>query len=136
MNSNDWIPFKWDKEKENWLDCQLGEDEEEVLVTYLRNDGSKYVDIDIFMFDDQWYLDSGCAFVEEAIAWMPLPRPYSKPKKRKTYGEDFLGNFPHAPTINGRPKACREEIYKYEPEQCNDCEKCWGEEMEKKGNEE
>ena len=128
MNNDDWIPFQWDKEKENWLDCQLGEDEEEVLVTYLRNDGSKYVDIDIFMFDDQWYLDSGCAFVEEAIAWMPLPRPYEK--KRPTYSEDFLKKFPHAQVANGRPVACRDDIYPIESELCFDCDKCWNEKME------
>ena len=77
-----WILFterKTDDEEKDvygcdyMLDCKLPDDEQEIIVSYAN--GS--VDTDIFMeYDNKCYLDSGCEFVNEAVAWMPLPEPY------------------------------------------------------------
>lgn len=61
---------------ERMLVGKLPGEDEDILVTY--NNGT--VDADIFMKDgNECYLDSGNAFVTEAIAWKPLPEPYHLP---------------------------------------------------------
>ena len=83
---NEWIPFTQRKmtteEKEEMntdfdyiLDCKLPDDGTEILVC------SKFghVFMDTFINDgDGCYLDSGYEFIEDAIAWMPLPEPYKE----------------------------------------------------------
>lgn len=87
-SNNGWIPFKQremtEEEKEFYgedleymLDCKLPDDDEEILVSYKNG----YVDTDTFIRDsDGCYLDSGSDFIDDAIAWQPLPAPF-KPKK-------------------------------------------------------
>ena len=82
----EWIPFKLrkadEKEKEMYdaeymLDGELPDDNEEILVTY----DSGCVGVDTFLRDGlDCYLDGGCEFCTEAVAWKPLPEPY-KPNK-------------------------------------------------------
>lgn len=84
--NNGWIPFvqreMTEDEKESFgdlnfmLDCQLPDENEEILITYKFKD-ELYVDVDTFMRDgSECYLDSGRDFVTEAVAWMKKPHPY------------------------------------------------------------
>ena len=86
VGNNGWIPFvhreMTEDEKESFgdfnfmLDCQLPDEDEEILVTYKLKD-ELYVDVDTFMRDgSECYLDSGRDFVTEAVAWMKKPQPY------------------------------------------------------------
>lgn len=87
--SENWIPFKLrkadDEEREYFgcdevLDCQLPDEDQEILISYK----SGYVGVDTFMYDDGgWYLDSGCEFVTEAVAWMPKPEIYKGEEKNE-----------------------------------------------------
>lgn len=66
-----WIPFvsEYDEEeKQEMLTGTIPEDEQEILVT----DG-KSVWLDTFMYEGEFYLDSGSELVSTAVAWMPLP---------------------------------------------------------------
>lgn len=87
--NNGWIPFVkreiTEDEKESFgdlnfmLDCQLPDEDEEILITYKFKD-ELYVYVDTFMRDgSECYLDSGRDFVKEAVAWRKKPHPY-KPK--------------------------------------------------------
>ena len=84
--NNGWIPFvqreMTEDEKESFgdlnfmLDCQLPDEDEEILITYKFKD-ELYVYVDTFMRDgSECYLDSGRDFVTEAVAWMKKPQPY------------------------------------------------------------
>lgn len=84
--NNGWIAFTQremtEEEKEVYgedleyiLDCKLPDDGEEIIVCYKNG----YVDTDTFIRDtDGCYLDSGNDFIDDVIAWMPLPAPYQK----------------------------------------------------------
>lgn len=77
-----WIPFTDraadPEEREVYgcdmiLSCPLPEEDEEILVTYKNG----YVGLDTFLRDGyELYLDSGAAFITEAIAWKPKPAGY------------------------------------------------------------
>ena len=84
--NNGWIPFvqreMTEDEKESFgdlnfmLDCQLPDEDEEILITYKFKD-ELYVDVDTFMRDgSECYLDSGRDFVTEAVAWRKKPQPF------------------------------------------------------------
>ena len=84
--NNGWIPFvqreMTEDEKVSFgdfnfmLDCQLPDEDEEILITYKFKD-ELYVYVDTFMRDgSECYLDSGRDFVTEAVAWMKKPQPY------------------------------------------------------------
>ena len=90
-----WIPVKWhniteeEREQEGYpkewltmLDCLMPNDEEEILVTVKSSRGGLYVEKDICYVDDGYSLDSGYDWIDDVIAWMPLPNPY------KTESED------------------------------------------------
>ena len=85
IEKDKWIPVKYrpltEEEKEEYpdsgfmYDCQLPDDDEEVLVTTC----SGYVCTDIFCRDS----DCGCYFENyceegEIVAWRPLPEPYKE----------------------------------------------------------
>lgn len=80
-----WIPIKWhyitDEEREEnryqkdwvcYLDCEMPEDEQEIIVT--TNHGR--VEKDVCYLDGEFSLDSGWDWIEDIVAWMPLPEPY------------------------------------------------------------
>lgn len=84
-----WIPIKWheitDEERvieeypNEWLvhlDCQMPDDGERILVQ------TKWgcIGIDECYIDDAFSLDSGYDWVDDIIAWMPLPQPYTESK--------------------------------------------------------
>ena len=88
-NPNKWIPVKWheitDEERDRegypkeWLtmlDCLMPNDEEEILVTIKSSRGSLYVEKDVCYIDDGYSLDSGYDWIDDVVAWMPLPPPY------------------------------------------------------------
>ena len=82
----EWIPFEvrelTDEEKKiypEWsfiFDCPLPEDGQEILVSRNGN-----VSMDTFYNDEICYLDSGC-MIENGMAWMPKPKPYSPKEER------------------------------------------------------
>ena len=101
----EWIPVKWhtitDEERqreeypEDWvdyLDCPMPNNGQEILVT-VRWENGDYVEKDVCYMDDGYYLDSGHDtddgyyldsghdWVEDIVAWMPLPEPYKKGAK-------------------------------------------------------
>lgn len=53
------------------LDCHMPDDEEEIIVCT-----KKYVFTDICCHDDGYSLDSGNDWIDDIIAWQPLPEPY------------------------------------------------------------
>ena len=92
---NGWIPVKWHKlteeEKaeegypEDWavhIDSLMPDDGQEILLTVKytnRRTGSTeyYVEKDTCFNDgDGYYLDSSYDWIDDVIAWMPLPEPY------------------------------------------------------------
>lgn len=85
----DWIPIKWheiteeEREREGYpeewithLDCLMPDDGQEILITVKGSKGRRWVEKDTALIDDEHYLDSGYDWVDDAIAWMPLPEPY------------------------------------------------------------
>lgn len=87
-----WIPFKTrplteeeQDEHPEWdciLDCKLPDDGQVILVS-INLRGHERVQYDEFYTDDGSYLDSGYAIGAEAVAWMPLPEPYTRVKDRR-----------------------------------------------------
>lgn len=82
-----WIPVKWhyitDEEREregypkDWvyhIDCEMPEDEQEILVT--TNHGC--VEKDVCYLDDGFSLDSGWEWVDDIVAWMPMPEQWKE----------------------------------------------------------
>ena len=80
-----WIPVKYheltEEERKECLfsadikymiDCELPDDEQEIIVT----DG-RHVWVDTCIVNDGYALDSGHDWIEDVIAWMPLPESYS-----------------------------------------------------------
>lgn len=63
-----------------WISCEekLPELKTECLITYLSWSGNPVIDIDSYDYDgkDGWFL-----YMDKAIAWMPLPEPYTERSK-------------------------------------------------------
>lgn len=85
-----WIPIKYheitDEEREEngypkdwvyYLDCEMPEDGQEILVTTKNG----YVEKDVCYLDDGYGLDSGWDWRENVLAWMPLPDAYREDGK-------------------------------------------------------
>lgn len=86
----EWIPVKWheiteeEREREGYpaewvvyLDNLMPDDGEEILITVKNRKGRVWVEKDTNYTDtDGSYLDSGYDWVEDIVAWMPLPEPY------------------------------------------------------------
>lgn len=83
-----WIPVKWheitdEERKENdypkdwvcYLDSKMPYDGQRILVTTKGG----YVELDECYSDDgrTFSLDSGYDWVDDVLAWMPLPEPYN-----------------------------------------------------------
>ena len=79
-----WIPVKYHELTEEerkaggfsndivyYLDCKMPDDEQEIIVT-----NGKYVWVDTCIGNDGYTLDSGHDWMEDVIAWMPMPEPY------------------------------------------------------------
>lgn len=85
----EWIPVKWhnitDEERKRedypkeWLtmlDCPMPNDDEEILVTVKSIKCGLHVEKDVCYIDDGFSLDSGHDWIDDVIAWMPLPHPF------------------------------------------------------------
>ena len=81
----EWIPIKWhtiteeEREREGYpkewvtyLDCEMPADNESILV---QTHGG-YICEDVCYADGQYSLDSGYDWIEDIVAWMPLPSPW------------------------------------------------------------
>lgn len=78
-----WIPIEWhettdddgiDKERYPfYLDCAMPDDAQEIIIC--RKNG--WVCVDTCIYDDGYSLDSGADWIEDVIAWMPLPPAYN-----------------------------------------------------------
>lgn len=92
LKAQEWIPVKWhyitDEEREregypkDWavhLDCEMPVDEQEILVTTKHG----YVEKDVCHEDGCFSLDSGWDWMEDIVAWMPLPKPYKAESEDK-----------------------------------------------------
>ena len=90
-----WIPVKWHiktevEEYEQYpegtvmLDCPMPTEGEDVLITIKGKSGQVWVEKDIALKDeDGWYTDGGYEWVDDIIAWMPLPQPYNAESEDK-----------------------------------------------------
>lgn len=91
-----WIPIKWhtiteeEREREGYpkewviyLDCEMPEDGQEIIVTTKHG----YVEKDVCYLDDGYSLDSGWDWREDIVAWMPVPEKYREEVKIMTYEE-------------------------------------------------
>ena len=80
-----WIPCKYheitDEEREengypkDWayhLDCEMPDDDQTIIV----QTRSGWIATDICYIEDGYSLDSGWDWLEDIVAWMPLPEPY------------------------------------------------------------
>lgn len=82
-----WIPVSWHEITEEeriengypkdwvvYLDCKMPSDEQEILVT------TRYgtVEKDVCYEDGEFSLDSGYDWIDDIIAWMPLPELYKE----------------------------------------------------------
>lgn len=80
-----WIPVSYheitEEEREekgypkDWvylLDCEMPQDEQEILVQ-VKNGEIRW---DVCYLDDGFSLDSGWDWADDVVAWMPLPEPY------------------------------------------------------------
>lgn len=81
-----WRPFKCKEATEDddtsfdyIMECELPEDGQTVLVS-IQTKGHEPVQVDTYYGGDgeECSLDSGYALCEEAIAWRPLPEPYTE----------------------------------------------------------
>jgi hypothetical protein len=80
-----WIPIKahpaTNEERENrpdivyWFDCEMPDDGQEILVTVNHRNWIS-VEKDVCCADSDYSLDSGYDWLNDIIAWMPLPEPY------------------------------------------------------------
>lgn len=87
-----WIPVKWhnitEEEREGypkeWLtlmDCLMPDDDQEILITtkhVSKRTGKTtyYVEKDQCYIDEGFSLDSGYDWIDDVVAWRPLPEPY------------------------------------------------------------
>ena len=84
-----WIPIKWheitDEEREregypkDWdyiLDCIMPDDGQRILIT--TKGGFNEVELDECYCDGEYALDSGYDWIDDVIAWMPLPESYKE----------------------------------------------------------
>lgn len=82
-----WISIKWhdctDEDREKYgfskeivcvFDCEMPDDEQEILVTTSHG----YIEKDVNYIDDGFHLDSGWDWIEDIKAWMPLPKMYEE----------------------------------------------------------
>ena len=80
-----WIPIKWheiteeEREREGYpkdwvvhIDCDMPCDGDEILVQTKNG----YIRWDVCYEEGEFSLDSGWDWIEDIVAWMPLPEPY------------------------------------------------------------
>ena len=86
-----WIPVIWheitDEERnregypKDWvvhIDCEMPSDEQKILVTTRWGTAEE----DVCYEDGEFSLDSGYDWIDDIVAWMPLPEPYREDGER------------------------------------------------------
>ena len=99
-NPNKWIPVKWheitDEEREHkgypkdwacYLDYIMPYDGQRILITTKGG----FVELDECYSDDgcTFSLDSGYDWIDDVVAWMPLPEPYNKQEVEEWTNENL-----------------------------------------------
>lgn len=84
LEKSKWIPVTWHEttdddgiDKDRYplcLDCKMPDDGQEILICTKNG----YVYYDTCFNEDGYYLDSGRDWIEDIIAWQPLPEPYKE----------------------------------------------------------
>lgn len=87
IENDGWIPVRFREttdedgiDKEEFpliIDCHMPEDGEEIIVTYKNGTVAQ----DTCFNDDGYYLDSGNDWLDDVLAWQPLPERYIKNPK-------------------------------------------------------
>ena len=85
LAKDEWIPIKWheiteeEREREGYpkdwvvhIDCDMPCDGDEILVQTKNG----YIRWDVCYEDGEFSLDSGWDWIEDIVAWMPLPEPW------------------------------------------------------------
>lgn len=85
LSEDKWIPIQYheitEEEREengypkDWvyfLDCVMPQDEQEILVQTKNGE----VRWDVCYEEDGFILDSGWDWIDDIVAWQPLPKPY------------------------------------------------------------
>lgn len=86
-SAQQWIPIKWheiteeEREREGYpkdwvvyIDCEMPCDEQEILIQTKNG----YIRWDVCYEDGEFSLDSGWDWIEDIVAWMPLPEPWKE----------------------------------------------------------
>lgn len=86
-DAQEWVPIKWheiteeEREREGYpkdwavhIDCDMPCDGDEILVQTKNG----YIRWDVCYEDGELSLDSGWDWIEDIVAWMPLPEPYKE----------------------------------------------------------
>ena len=92
VGDDGWIPVTWHETTEEdgidmvrypvCLDCPMPEDDQEILIS-TRNG---WVRQDTCYILDGYSLDSGNDWVDDVLAWQPLPKPYRPDKCTECFG--------------------------------------------------
>ena len=85
LKAQEWSPIKWheiteeEREREGYpkdwvvyIDCEMPCDEQEILVQTKTG----CIRWDVCYEDGDFSLDSGWDWIEDIVAWRPLPEPY------------------------------------------------------------
>lgn len=91
-SAQQWTPIKWhyctDEDRKEYgfnedivvvFDCDMPDNHQGILVTTSYG----FVEKDICYIEDGFSLDSGYDWIEDIIAWAPLPEPYHPGEESK-----------------------------------------------------
>ena len=113
-----WIPVKYheltEEERKECLfsvdikymiDCELPDDEQEIIVT----DG-RHVWVDTCIVDDGYTLDSGHDWIEDVVAWMPMPEPYRESEEEVAIIQNYDSKQTNADRIRSMTEIGRAHV--------------------------
>ena len=98
----EWIPIKYHETTDDdgidkniyplFLDCKMPDNGQDILICTKGG----LIGYDTCFDDDGYYLDSSLDWIDDVVAWMPLPEPYRTEKENNPEWKDrmmqtFLG---------------------------------------------
>ena len=98
----EWIPIKYHETTDDdgidkniyplFLDCKMPDNGQDILICTKGG----LIGYDTCFDDDGYYLDSSFDWIDDVVAWMPLPEPYRPEKENNPEWKDrmmqtFLG---------------------------------------------
>ncbi|MDD6638464.1 MAG: hypothetical protein PUE81_06785 [Lachnospiraceae bacterium] len=98
----EWIPIKYHETTDDdgidkniyplFLDCKMPDNGQDILICTKGG----LIGYDTCFDDDGYYLDSSFDWIDDVVAWMPLPEPYRTEKENNPEWKDrmmqtFLG---------------------------------------------